>query len=104
MPILWLDYETRSRCNLLTAGAYNYAQDPSTEIIYLGYSFDDERVIMWTPNEPFPKRVADHFKSGGQIRAHNAAFDRLITWYVLCPSFNVPEPKLTSWYLSLIHI
>ena len=100
MSILWLDYETRSRCNLLTAGAYNYAQDPSTEIICLGYSFDDERVIMWTPNEPFPKRVADHFKSGGQIRAHNAAFDRLITWYVLCPSFDVPEPKLTSWYCT----
>ena len=30
MAILWLDFETRSRCDLKTAGVYNYAQDLST--------------------------------------------------------------------------
>ena len=30
-----LDFETRSRCNLLEAGSSNYALDPSTDILCL---------------------------------------------------------------------
>ena len=45
--ILWLDYETRSRCDLRSRGAYNYAQDSSTEIICMAYAFDDEEVALW---------------------------------------------------------
>ena len=89
MTILWLDFETRSRCDLPTRGAYNYAQDPSTEVLCMSYAFDE--VVTWTPDQPFPTRVAIH---SGQIRAHNAAFERLIFWYVLCPDFGVPEPAL----------
>jgi hypothetical protein len=29
---LWLDFETRSRCDLKTAGVYNYAQDGDNEV------------------------------------------------------------------------
>lgn len=100
MDKLWLDYETRSRCDLPAKGAYNYAKDPSTEILCLSYAFNDEEVQTWTPNIPFPQDVARHFAEGGRIYAHNAAFDRLITWYVLCPDFNVPEPKLEQWYCT----
>ena len=100
MTKLWFDYETRSRCNLPEQGAYNYAKDPSTEILCMSYAFDDEEVLTWTPDQPFPEDVAAHFASGGRIYAHNAAFDRLITWYVLCPDFNVPEPKLEQFYCT----
>ena len=100
MTILWLDYESRSRCDLKARGAYNYSRDASTEILCLSYAFDDEEVATWTPGQPFPQRVADHFASCGQIRAHNAGFDRLITEYVLCPDFGVPTPSLTSWYCT----
>ncbi|MCA3505023.1 MAG: hypothetical protein IOD05_17585, partial [Rhodobacter sp.] len=79
MTILWLDFETRSRVGLTTQGAYTYAQDLSTEILCMSYAFGDEDVQTWTPNVPFPDRVALH---KGQIRAHNAAFERLILWYV----------------------
>ena len=34
------------------------------------------------------------------MRAHNAAFERLIWWYVLCPDFGVPEPKLEQFYCT----
>lgn len=97
MTILWLDFETRSRCDLPTRGAYNYAQDPSTEVLCMSYAFDDDEVVTWTPDQPFPTRVAIH---NGQIRAHNAAFERLIFWYVLCPDFGVPEPKLEQFYCT----
>ena len=98
--ILWLDTETRSRCDLKTRGAYVYAQDASTELICLSYAFDDEDVQTWLPTAPFPARVAQHFATGGQIRVHNAGFDRLILWYVVCPDFGAPEPALEQFYCT----
>jgi DNA polymerase len=100
MTILYLDFETRSRCDLRSRGAYNYAQDPSTEIICMAYAFDDEEVALWEPSAPFPQKFIDHIISGGQIRAHNAGFDRLITEFVLCQDFKVPTPLLTQWYCT----
>ena len=100
MTVCFLDYETRSRCDLKARGAYNYSRCASTQILCLSYAFDDEEVTTWLPGQPFPQRVADHFAAGGQIRAHNAGFDRLITEYVLCPDFGVPTPPLTSWYCT----
>jgi DNA polymerase len=100
MTVLFLDYETRSRCDLKARGAYNYSRDASTQILCMSYAFDDEEVQTWLPGQPFPQRISDHFKNGGQIRAHNAGFDRLITEYVLCPDFGVPTPPLASWYCT----
>jgi len=77
--MLWIDFESRSRCDLTVYGVYNYAQDPSTEVLCMSYAFDDEEVRTWTPDQPFPATV-EFYK--GQIRAHNAAFERLILWYV----------------------
>lgn len=98
--LLWLDFETRSRCDLLTRGAYNYAQDPSTEVLCLSWAFNDEDVVTWRPGQPFPDRVAAHIAAGGQVRAHNAQFERLIFWYVLCPDEGVPEPRLEQFYCT----
>ena len=100
MSILYCDYETRSACDLKVHGAYIYAQDPSTEVICMCYAFDDEEVETWVPGEPFPERVAEYFKSGGLIAAHNAQFDRLITWYVVCPEEDVQEPPIERWYCT----
>ena len=80
MTILWLDFETRSRCDLPAKGVYNYAQDASTDVLCMSYAFDDDDVRTWLPGQPFPADVRRHT---GQIRAHNAAFERLICWYVL---------------------
>ena len=95
--ILWLDFETRSRCDLTSAGAYNYAQHGSTEVLCMSYAFGDDDVVTWLPGQPFPTRVAQH---RGQIRAHNAAFERLIFWYVLAPEQGFPEPALEQFYCT----
>jgi DNA polymerase len=100
MNILWLDYETRSRCDLPKRGSYNYAQDYSTEVICMAYAFNDEDVALWTPELPFPQEIVTHITKGGQIRAHNAGFDRLITEFVLCQDYGVPVPKLDQWYCT----
>jgi len=75
--MIWVDFETRSACDLTVAGVYNYAQDASTDVLCMSYAYDDEPVQLWLPGQPFPV-IGDH-----QVRAHNAAFERLIFWYVL---------------------
>jgi len=93
MTILWLDFETRSRCDLRSRGVYNYAQDASTDVLCMSYAFDDDEVRTWLPGQPFPQAVKDH---KGQIRAHNAAFERLIFWYVLQIDFALEQFYCTA--------
>jgi DNA polymerase bacteriophage-type len=92
--MIWLDFETRSRCDLKSRGVYNYAQDLSTDVLCMSYAFDDEDVATWLPGMPFPN-IAGH-----QVMAHNAAFERLIFWYVLCPTLGIPEPSLEQFYCT----
>lgn len=91
--MLWLDFETRSECDLPKHGAYNYAQDASTEVLCMSYAFDDEDVVTWRPDQPFPEAVRNYT---GQIRAHNAAFERLIFWYVLQIDFKLEQFYCTA--------
>jgi DNA polymerase len=91
--MLFIDFETKSACDLKKHGVYNYAQDRSTEVLCMSYAFDDEAVQTWTPDQPFPERVRN-FK--GQIRAHNAAFERLIFWYVLGINFELEQFYCTA--------
>jgi DNA polymerase len=91
--MLYLDFETRSRCDLKKHGVYNYAQDASTEVLCMSYAFGDGDVHTWTPDGPFPDAVRQHT---GLIYAHNAAFERLIFWYVLQLDFKLEQFYCTA--------
>ena len=93
MTILWCDFETRSRCDLPTAGVYNYMLDGSTEVLCMSWAFDDEDVATWLPGTPFPRRVRNH---DAQVRAHNAAFERLAFWYLLDIPFRLEQFYCTA--------
>jgi DNA polymerase len=86
--MIYVDFETRSRCDLKTAGVYNYAQDASTEVLCMSYAFDDDEVQTWTTG-PLPDFT------GHMIYAHNAAFERLMFWYVLQQNY-----PLESFYCT----
>jgi DNA polymerase bacteriophage-type len=100
---LWLDFETRSRCDLKKHGVYNYAQHASTEVLCMSYAFGEGDVQTWVPfytdanghaqKTPFPIQVANHT---GLIYAHNAAFERLIFWYVLQINFKLEQFYCTA--------
>lgn len=90
---LWIDFETRSRVDLGAKGVYNYAQDMSTEVLCMSYAFDDNEVVTWLPSQPFPDEVRRHT---GRIYAHNAAFERLIFWYVLQVNFKLEQFYCTA--------
>ena len=87
---LWVDFETRSRVDLGAKGVYNYAQDMSTEVLCMSYAFDDGEVVTWLPGQPLPDFT------GCTIYAHNAAFERLIFWYVLQIPFKLEQFYCTA--------
>lgn len=91
--MLWLDFETRSECDLRAHGVYNYAQDASTDVLCMSYAFGDDEVKTWTPTEPFPAEVREW---RGPIYAHNATFERLIFWYVLQINFKLEQFVCTA--------
>ena len=100
MSVLWLDYESQSECDLPAKGASNYCQDATTKMICAAYAFDDEDVRLWWAHEPPPLRLAEYFAGDGQIRCHNSEFDMQLSWYVVCPDYKLPEPKLERWYCT----
>ena len=87
--VIWVDFETKSACDLKSAGVYNYAQSLSTEVLCMAYAYDDGEVQMWTGG-PLPDFT------GHQIRAHNAAFERLIFWYVLQQDYPLEQFYCTA--------
>jgi DNA polymerase len=91
--MLWIDFETRSRCDLKAKGVYNYAQDASTDVLCMSYAFGDDEVQTWLPGQPFPQEVREW---RDLIYAHNAAFERLIFWYVLQIDFKLEQFVCTA--------
>jgi len=89
--LIFIDFECRSECDLPARGVYNYARDPSTQVLCMAWAIDDGEVSVWTPGQAFPKF------DGHLIYAHNAAFERLIWTYVLGPDYGVPVPKLEQF-------
>jgi DNA polymerase len=87
--MIWVDFETRSRCDLKAKGVYNYAQDASTDVLCMSYAFGDGEVQTWTSG-PLPDFT------GHMIYAHNAAFERLIFWYVLQQNYPLEQFYCTA--------
>lgn len=90
--VVFCDYETYSECEI-KYGGFRYAQDPSTEIICLAYSFDGKNIKFWKPGMPEPKDFTDHIRNGGLVRAWNVSFEYAITNYVAARIFNWPKIK-----------
>lgn len=83
---LWLDYETRSMCDLLKRGVYNYATDRSTKILIASYALGDGPVKRWEAwrRPQMPADLRKYLLDPRIVRrAHNASFERLISKYVL---------------------
>ena len=80
IPKVYLDFETRSHCDLRTRGAHIYSEDKTTDILAVGFMFEDmkkpEVVGAWQYVQL--ERLMKFAESGGRIVAHNAPFEFLI--------------------------
>ena len=121
MSKLHIDYEVFSEDDLTRSGVYRNAEHPSTEIISCSYAFDEEPVTLWAPfkltpalesilaevkkhrpnammkcgRQP-PQELADHIAAGGEIRAHNAQYERVQTNGVAGKKLGIPEIKIEN--------
>lgn len=86
-PKATIDFETRSACDLLTAGAYVYANHATTQVLCLAYKLGDGPTRLWhrehsranIEQSPFPQDLADWIAAGKTVEAHNAGFE-LYVW------------------------
>lgn len=91
-----LDFETRSVTDLVKAGVYRYAEDPTTRPWGFTYWFDDDpQLYRWRPGYADPVRLLEHVRNGGRFIAHGAQFERTIWNNVVCRWIAPHWPRLT---------
>lgn len=97
MHYLYLDTETYSKVDLTRAGAYRYAEDPSTEITVVQWAVDDGPVQVRdvTGRAECPELVRliqQAIGEGWWIVIHNSTFDRLVLKH--CWGLDIPVSAL----------
>ncbi len=97
---LFLDLETRSTVELRRSGVYKYAAHVDTDVWCAAWAFDQEAPAIWWAGDPPPDRVRDHFLAGGELVAHNAAFERILHREVLVSRYGWPTASLEQWHCT----
>lgn len=115
-----LDFESRSKADIWSCGAYKYSQDPSTEVLCLAYTVDDgpvKVIKVWEINEidlqtpeaqmydvcfadygPDTEELFDLAKNPDAIFvAHNAYFEQCIWKNIIAKRFGFPEIPIHRW-------
>ena len=100
--VLRCDFETRSTVELRDAGVHAYAAHATTDVWCMGYAFDDGPVSLWKRGEPCPPEVSAHVHAGGEIRAFNAAFERIIWRDIMGPRYGWPVPRIDQWRCTMV--
>ena len=82
-----LDLESRSTCDLKSAGLYRYWEDPETEVLIVRWRIGDGPVGGLHDNAALLK----HIFKGGKVVGHNIAFDREGWNRKVAPKFGWPQ-------------
>jgi DNA polymerase len=102
MNALKLDFETRSDVDLLKRGAYIYVESRHTDALLASYRIGDGPLRRWTRGQPCPDDIRAHVTAGGVIKAHNAAFERLIWWHIMHARHGWPKPELKQFVCTAV--
>src|SRR5208282_2266096 len=99
-----LDFETASAVDLKKAGAWRYAEDPSTEILcccLCAHNIFVDGTYIWRPEY----QAEDHSVFDILINdpecifiAHNAAFEKAIWRNIMMPEFGFPDIPNKRWH------
>jgi DNA polymerase len=81
--IISIDFETYSECDIRSAGAYAYADHPSTEVICLAWRVNEEPPELWLWGDPPPVELFGYIEKGAQIWAWNSFFEMCVWNLVL---------------------
>ena len=114
-----IDFESRSKIDLKTAGPWKYAADPSTDIMCLSVKVDDSPSKTWAPpwvwnilssHEEqevrrlnwicFDDDLKDIISKSEKIEAHNAEFERSIWHHIMHLRYGFPDLDLNKCHCS----
>lgn len=96
-----IDFETRSRCDLKTAGTYLYVSDPSTDILCMAlYDTNTKHKQLWYAGEELPEQMRYALVNADLVAAHNAEFDQGIYEFIAVEEYDFPEVPREKWYCT----
>lgn len=98
--MVYLDFETRSNCDIKKAGAWAYAEHETTSVLCLAYAIGDGPVQLWTPEDPAPIELFYVLTEGNLVEAHNAFFERAIWENICVKKLGWPAVKPDQWRCS----
>lgn len=92
--MLFLDFETKSACDIRKAGADAYARHPTTDILCVGYTYADEKIVHCVkPEEIRERAIGSLIWQGIPVVAHNAPFELAIWNHVGVRHYGWPRLK-----------
>lgn len=102
MRFVLLDFETLSACDLKKAGAWRYSEDPTTNVVCLGFSIDGGDPEVWKPDDSRSQATltAAISNPGVMFVAHNAAFEKAIWRNIMVPQFGWPDVPNERWHCT----
>lgn len=95
-----VDFETRSTADLRRTGVYRYAQDATTDVWCMAYAWDDDEPKVWTPGQPVDAELVQYIEQGGDLRAWNAQFERVIWNDILAKRYGWPKTTIAQWFCT----
>ena len=104
--MIHIDFETRSHCDLKTAGPHRYAQDPSTEIMCVSWAVDDQDPRIWFPsihtdeNALASISLVSFFHISREFAAFNASFESSIWSEIMVKKHGAPPIVPERWHCT----
>lgn len=95
-----VDFETRSTLDLRRTGVYRYAEHSDTDVWVMAYAFGGASPRVWFPGDEVPDDIFLHALAGGDFRAWNAQFERIIWNNILVPRYGFPATQLPQWWCT----
>ena len=92
------DFETVSMCDLKKCGAWRYAEDITTSVLTLRWTYPDKSLVgLWHPGMPFPQEFIDAKEEGRLFVAHNTGFEKAIWRCIMVPVYDWPDIPNDQW-------
>ncbi len=99
--MIHIDFETRSAADLKAVGTYEYAADPTTDVVCMAWAIGDGEVSVWTPGQPFPPQLNTAIDEGVKVSGWNVAFERTIWNSVCIPKYGWPAVSFGQWECTM---
>lgn len=93
-----IDFETRSKIDIVRQGVYRYAMDESTDVLCVALGFGQSEVQVF---DTLPLHIIEllkqRIKEGGLFFAFNANFERQIWRHVFAKKYGLPDIPVNQW-------